>query len=66
MGEKGAPQILSLKIKTFDADCVKDELMEGKSSPDSGDRDSPDRGRFSGRLHRRSIQRGSKYKMSPR
>ena len=66
MGEKGAPQILSLKIKTFDADCVKDELMEGKSSPDSGDRDSPDRGRFSGRLHRRSIRRGSKYKMSHR
>jgi hypothetical protein len=40
MGEKGQPQILSLKMRGFDEDELKGEIMMEKSSSD--DRDSPD------------------------
>jgi hypothetical protein len=39
MGEKGQPQILSLKMKAFDEDDLKREMIEKSSSED---RDSPD------------------------
>ena len=70
--EPGEPQIISMKMKTFDADMVQNELVtmdsdktssDGRDSPDSSDKHSS---RFSGRFHRRSIRRGSKYKMTHR
>eukprot|EP00090_Calanus_glacialis_P035235 TRINITY_DN60196_c0_g1_i1.p1 TRINITY_DN60196_c0_g1~~TRINITY_DN60196_c0_g1_i1.p1 ORF type:complete len:355 (-),score=62.55 TRINITY_DN60196_c0_g1_i1:263-1327(-) len=69
MSEKGQPQILSMKMKTFDADMIKDEMMTTEEKSSSDDKDSPDgkhNSRFSGRFHRRSIRRGSKYKMTHR
>lgn len=71
MGDRGEPQILSMKMKTFDADCVKNELVNDRDKPMDEDRDSPDssekhQSRFSGKFHRRSIRRGSKYKMTHR
>ena len=65
----GEPQIISMKMKTFDEDRVKNELISMEDKSSSEDRDSPDsskQGRFSGRFHRRSIRRGSKYKMTHR
>ena len=70
--EPGEPQIISMKMKTFDADIVQNELVTMDSDKTSSDdRDSPDSSdkhssRFSGRFHRRSIRRGSKYKMTHR
>ena len=71
MGDRGEPQIQSMKMKTFDADCVKNELVNDREKPMDEDRDSPDssekhQSRFSGKFHRRSIRRGSKYKMTHR
>ena len=69
MGDSGEPQIISMKMKTFDEDRVKNELISMEDKSSSEDRDSPDsskQGRFSGRFHRRSIRRGSKYKMTHR
>ena len=68
MGDSGEPQIISMKMKTFDEDRVKDELIHMEEKSSSDDRDSPDssRQRFTGRFHRRSIRRGSKYKMTHR
>ena len=69
MGDSGEPQIISMKMKTFDEDRVKDELIHMEEKSSSDDRDSPDssrQSRFSGRFHRRSIRRGSKYKMTHR
>ena len=70
MGDRGEPQIISMKMKTFDADAVKNELTTESEKASSEDRDSPDSSdktsRFSGRFHRRSIRRGSKYKMTHR
>ena len=69
--ERGEPQIISMKMKTFDTDSVKNELITETDKTSSDDRDSPDSSdkhssRFSGRFHRRSIRRGSKYKMTHR
>ena len=69
MGDSGEPQIISMKMKTFDEDRVKNELISMEDKSSSEDRDSPDssrQSRFSGRFHRRSIRRGSKYKMTHR
>ena len=69
MGDRGEPQILSMKMKTFDDDFVKNELHNDDSKP-VVEADSPDssnkQSRFSGKFHRRSIRRGSKYKMTHR
>lgn len=74
MGDKGEPQVLSLKMKTFDEDVIKDEMVtrEGDDAMDGrcSDGDSQEEGgakqRFGGRFHRRSLRRGSKYKMTHR
>ena len=42
MSEKGQPQILSMKMKTFDADMIKDEMMTTEEKSSSDDKDSPD------------------------
>ena len=68
-GKGGEPQIISMKMKTFDAEVIKDEMMTREDKSSSDDKDSPDgkgSSRFSGRFHRRSIRRGSKYKMTHR
>ena len=65
----GEPQIISMKMKTFDEDRVKNELIRMEDKSSSEDRDSPDssrQSRFTGKFHRRSIRRGSKYKMTHR
>lgn len=68
--EKNQPVIMSMTMKSFDGDSVKKELVveEERAEEASNVRDSPDSGssRFSGRFHRRSIRRGSKYKMQHR
>ena len=69
MGDSGEPQIISMKMKTFDEDRVKNELIRMEEKSSSEDRDSPDssrQSRFTGKFHRRSIRRGSKYKMTHR
>ena len=70
MGDRGEPQILSMKMKTFDDDFVKNELHTDDSKPvveaDSPDSSDKHQSRFSGKFHRRSIRRGSKYKMTHR
>ena len=70
MSGKGEPQIISMKMKTFDADAIKDEMLATEEKSSSDDKDSVDGSthdsRFSGRFHRRSIRRGSKYKMAHR
>ena len=70
MGDRGEPQILSMKMKTFDDDFVKNELHNDDNPPvveaDSPDSSDKHQSRFSGKFHRRSIRRGSKYKMTHR
>ena len=71
MGDRGEPQILSMKMKTFDDDFVKNELHNDNDTKAIVEADSPDssdkhQSRFSGKFHRRSIRRGSKYKMTHR
>ena len=70
MGDRGEPQILSMKMKTFDDDFVKNELHNDDNKPvveaDSPDSSDKHQSRFSGKFHRRSIRRGSKYKMTHR
>ena len=68
--ERGEPMITSMKMKAFDAESVTSEMLPGGADPaDPAPADSPDssdKPRFSGRFHRRSIRRGSKYKMTHR
>ena len=74
MGDSSEPQVLSMKMKTFDTDMVKKELVikneneiDGRGSDgDSQDENGAGKERFGGRFHRRSIRRGSKYKMHHR
>ena len=67
MGDRGEPQILSMKMKTFDDDFVKNELHnEPKTEVLADSPDSSEKSRFTGKFHRRSIRRGSKYKMTHR
>ena len=62
--------ITSMKMKAFDAESVTSEMLPGGAdTADPAPADSPDssdKPRFSGRFHRRSIRRGSKYKMTHR
>ena len=68
--ERGEPMITSMKMKAFDAESVTSEMLPGgadTADPATADSpDSSDKPRFSGRFHRRSIRRGSKYKMTHR
>ena len=68
--ERGEPMITSMKMKAFDAESVTSEMLtEAADTADPATADSPDssdKPRFSGRFHRRSIRRGSKYKMTHR